>query len=66
MISLCEVKLLFIYIGLIFLRLIGKVADSFLSSAAIHLSWVFQRRLSTEVSGPFFSLGQNLSGSSKK
>lgn len=66
MISLCEVKPLFIYIGLIFVRLFGKVADSFLSSAAIHLSWVFERRLSAEVSSMVFFLGNNLSGSSKR
>lgn len=53
MISLCEVKPLFIYIGLIFVSLISNVADSFLSGAAIHLSWVFQRRLVAEVSSAF-------------
>lgn len=66
MISLCEAKTLFIYIGLIFVRLTGKVANSFLSSAAIHLSWVFQRMLVAEVSSAFIFFGDNLSGSPKR
>lgn len=66
MISLCEVKTLFIYIGLIFVRLIAKVANSFLSSAAIHLSWVFQRMLVAKVSSAFIFFGNNLSGSPKR
>lgn len=61
MISLCEVKTLFIYIGLIFVRLIAKVADSFLSRAAIHLSWVFQGMLVAEMSSAFIFFGNNLS-----
>lgn len=66
MISLCEVRTLFIYIGLIFVRLIAKVADSFLSSAAIHLSWVFQRMPVAEVRSAFIFLGNNLRSSSKR
>lgn len=61
MISLCEVKTLFIYIGLIFVRLIAKVANSFLSRAAIHLSWVFQGMLVAEMSSAFIFFGNNLS-----
>lgn len=66
MISLCEVKTLFIYIGLIFVGLIAKVANSFLSSAAIHLSWVLQRMLVAKESNAFISFGNNLSGSPKR
>lgn len=66
MISLCEVKPLFIYTGLIFAKHNGEVSDNFLSGDAIHLSWVFQRRLSAEVSNACFFLGNNLSGSSKR
>lgn len=61
MISLCEVKTLFIYIGLIFVRLIAKLANSFLSSAAIHLSWVSQRMLVAKVSSACIFFGNNLS-----